>query len=232
MNRSKAALVAYGGFAVALLGPIGANVRLLPPLVGFVFFVAGTFLALGGAVAKTVQFMRGSRADVGALVGYGPFLLVLMLLAKALTFPPLNDVTTDLNEIPGFTAASELPQNKGRDMSYPEPFKELMRKHYGDVASKILPGQPSEVMDQAKKLFEERSYIKVTRDDRQANELEAIFESGFFRFKDDVILRFRANRQATVVDVRSKSRDGKGDVGANAARVRDILKALETGKWE
>ena len=48
-----------------------------------------------------------------------------------------------------------------------------------------------------------------------------------FRFVDDVVIRVRADRTATVVDVRSKSRDGRGDLGANAARIRAFVAAME-----
>ncbi len=151
---------------------------------------------------------------------------------KALKSPPINDISTDLNDVPRFTEAAKLPANAGRDLDYPEAFKEMVKKHYPNLDTRVVPGKPDEVMERARNLFGQRSYIKVTRDDRPAGEMELICESGVFRFKDDVILRFRPNRMATSVDIRSKSRDGKGDAGANAARIRDFYKALESGKWE
>jgi uncharacterized protein (DUF1499 family) len=67
----------------------------------------------------------------------------------------------------------------------------------------------------------------VTRSDPQAGELEAVAESVVFGFKDDVIVRVRPDPAGgSRVDVRSKSRDGKGDLGANAARIRAYLAAL------
>jgi uncharacterized protein (DUF1499 family) len=41
-----------------------------------------------------------------------------------------------------------------------------------------------------------------------------------FRFVDDIVVRVRPSNGGSIVDVRSKSRDGRGDMGANAARIR------------
>ena len=56
--------------------------------------------------------------------------------------------------------------------------------------------------------------------------LEARQESGLFRFVDDVVVRVRPAPGGSVVDVRSKSRDGRGDMGVNAKRIRAFQKAL------
>jgi uncharacterized protein (DUF1499 family) len=42
------------------------------------------------------------------------------------------------------------------------------------------------------------------------------------------VIRIQPGRDQTRVDVRSKSRVGRGDMGANARRVRDFLSALQT----
>ncbi|MGZ4895356.1 MAG: DUF1499 domain-containing protein, partial [Candidatus Angelobacter sp.] len=45
----------------------------------------------------------------------------------------------------------------------------------------------------------------------------------WFGFKDDIVVRIAADGNGSRVDVRSLSRIGKSDVGANARRVRDYL---------
>ena len=57
----------------------------------------------------------------------------------------------------------------------------------------------------------------------QDGHLEARDTSRVFRFVDDVVVRIRADRRGTRVDLRSKSRDGRGDLGANADRIREFL---------
>ena len=54
----------------------------------------------------------------------------------------------------------------------------------------------------------------------------ATFRTKVFRFVDDVVVRIVADGNGSVVDVRSKSRDGKGDLGANARRIELLLVGL------
>ena len=59
--------------------------------------------------------------------------------------------------------------------------------------------------------------------------IEATDTTRFMGFKDDVVIRLRAEGGGTRIDIRSKSRVGMGDVGANAARVRTFLALVKAG---
>ncbi len=50
--------------------------------------------------------------------------------------------------------------------------------------------------------------------------IEAIATTRLFKFKDDVTITITNDGTSTVVNVRSKSRIGKGDMGTNARRIR------------
>jgi uncharacterized protein (DUF1499 family) len=56
--------------------------------------------------------------------------------------------------------------------------------------------------------------------------IEATDRTFWFGFTDDVAIRVRATEQGTRIDVRSTSRVGKSDLGANAARIRAYLATL------
>jgi len=56
--------------------------------------------------------------------------------------------------------------------------------------------------------------------------IEATETTFWFGFKDDVVIRIRPEGAGSRVDVRSKSRVGKSDLGANAARIRRFAAAL------
>jgi len=55
---------------------------------------------------------------------------------------------------------------------------------------------------------------------REQGIIEAIATTRLFKFKDDVTVTITREGEATVVNVRSKSRVGKGDLGTNARRIR------------
>jgi len=64
------------------------------------------------------------------------------------------------------------------------------------------------------------------RADPAAGTIEATDTSRIFRFVDDIVVRIRPEAEGARIDVRSKSREGKGDLGANAARIRRLRDAL------
>jgi len=67
---------------------------------------------------------------------------------------------------------------------------------------------------------------EVTSQNPDAGEIRAVATTRVFRFKDDVIVTVGREDAGTVVNVRSCSRIGKGDLGANARRIRLFQAAL------
>ena len=57
--------------------------------------------------------------------------------------------------------------------------------------------------------------------------IEATATTTLFGFKDDVIIRLTAANGGTRVDMRSASRAGVSDLGANAARIEAYFAALK-----
>jgi len=49
----------------------------------------------------------------------------------------------------------------------------------------------------------------------------------FFGFKDDIAIRVSATADGSKIDIRSKSRVGRGDVGTNARRIRAYAERLK-----
>ena len=63
----------------------------------------------------------------------------------------------------------------------------------------------------------------ITEDD--GDFVQAVATTPTMRYRDDVMLRFDAGKK--VIHVRSSSRLGIGDMGANRARVEHLRKQLE-----
>jgi len=62
--------------------------------------------------------------------------------------------------------------------------------------------------------------------DSAAGRIEATATTAWFGFKDDVVVRVAPEGTGSRVDVRSVSRVGKSDVGANARRIREYLERV------
>ncbi len=224
---------------VALIGLGGAHFGLLSPLAGFELFAVGALL--GGLVSVIVALIglylsRGGRNPEGrrgSLVGLASGLgLLILVLAAAATGgdtaaakKAINDITTDLENPPSFRPASVVPDYRDRDMSYPIEFVAIVREAYPDLSPLHLDASPREGFDRAIAAAESLGWEIVARAPN-SGVFDAQDVSAVFRFVDDITVRVVPEKGGSRIDIRSKSRDGKSDLGANAARIRRFFDAL------
>ena len=81
--------------------------------------------------------------------------------------------------------------------------------------------------DRAAAAAKEMKWDVIITDPSQGR-IEATATTFWFGFKDDIVVRVTADRSGSRVDVRSLSRIGNSDVGANAKRVREYLAKIKT----
>ena len=111
-------------------------------------------------------------------------------------------------------------------MSYPADFVLQVRSAYPDLAPLRLESAPDAALERAVAAAESLGWQIAARD-AGAGAFYARDVTGIFRFVDDVAVRVRPDGDGSKIDVRSKSRDGQGDLGANAARIRALLSTIE-----
>jgi uncharacterized protein (DUF1499 family) len=61
-----------------------------------------------------------------------------------------------------------------------------------------------------------------------AGRIEATQASFWFGFVDDIVIRVEPVGSRSRVDMRSHARQGRGDLGVNAARIRRYMAELKT----
>jgi uncharacterized protein (DUF1499 family) len=241
--RARSARLA-GAFAAAsvaamALGVGGAASGILPGFVGFRLLLLGFVLAVP-ALAVGLVALRLTRPGRGAggrglawgasIAGFAALVAVAVAAAPGRGLPTINDITTDTEDPPVFVAAGRAPANAGRDLSHPgQSFIQKQRSAYRDLAPIELGVPPAEALRRAERAAHSLGWKIVARDPA-AGTLEAYDVTRIFHFVDDVVVRVRpqADGSGSVVDMRSKSRDGRGDLGANAARIR-AFRDLLTG---
>jgi uncharacterized protein (DUF1499 family) len=228
-----------GSIGVAALvlfvaGPLAIQLGAVEPFAGFRTFLLGALLGLvalalgliGLFLTRPAAYRAGrGRALLGAALGA---LLLGVTLAAArggAGVPAINDITTNPDDPPGFTAD---PSGLGRDMGYPADFAAQQRAGYPDLAPIVVALPPSDALARVAALFAQYGWV-VTRSDPISHTLEGTDTSRLFLFVDDISVRVRPQGSGSVVDVRSKSRVGRGDMGANAARIRRLREALTQG---
>ena len=115
----------------------------------------------------------------------------------------------------------------GAGFDSPAILAKLQLEAYPGIRTLELDSDVVSVVALASKVLEERG-MEVVNIDAELGIVEAIATTFWFGFKDDVVVRIRPTRSGSKIDVRSVSRVGQSDLGANAARISDILTALSS----
>jgi uncharacterized protein (DUF1499 family) len=215
--------------------PVLAKLGALPGFLAFQAFLLGALLGLlalllGLGALFTTRASKG-RAGRGlawgaCALGVAVLVTVGTLAGRSGSVPPINDITTDPGDPPQFAALARDPANAGHNMDYPgEAFASQQRAGYPDLAPIELATSPGDTFDAAKQAIESFGW-QIVAADPVGLTIEATDTSRIFRFVDDISVRVRPLQSGSRVDMRSRSRVGKGDVGANAARIRRLRDAL------
>jgi uncharacterized protein (DUF1499 family) len=218
---------------LALLGPALAHFDLVPPIAGFGTFGIGLLLGLLSLLLGLVALLLGPAGTRGATAAGmaipGVVIGAVLLMSGARNVPRINDITTDTETPPQFVRAGSLAENSGRDMAYPGlSFAEQQKAGYPDLAPLNLAMPADEAFKQVAAAARSMPTWVITREDAEARALEGYDTSALFHFRDDFVIEVRpADNGQSVVQMRSKSRDGKGDVGANAKRIRGFFARLQ-----
>jgi uncharacterized protein (DUF1499 family) len=216
--------------ATALVGgPLLAWLRLVPALLGFVLFALGGLLAVLVALASVVQALRGHGFGVGGMAASVAALVFVAAAARSGGRPRINDFTTNPTDPPVFVALAMVGPNPSRDMTYPSDYAAVQAACCADLAPARVPADPATTFERARQAAESMETWEVVDASAADGRIEAIATTPLFGFKDDVVIRVRPGPDGgSIVDMRSKSRDGQGDIGANASRIRAYLATLQS----
>jgi uncharacterized protein (DUF1499 family) len=212
---------------ILLAGILVGWLRLAPAMTGFYLFALGGIGSALMAVIFLVRRLRGHSLGAPGLAACAAGLAFLLALGTSSgDGPPINDFTTDLETPPSFTHARTLPANLGREMGYPADYASQQEECCSDLEPQEFSASPAETLDAARNIAEGETQWTVSLVNPENGTIEAVASTTVFGFQDDIVIRVRPNGSGSIVDIRSKSRDGKSDLGANAARIRSFQNKL------
>jgi hypothetical protein len=217
-RRSRLAVVAGAlgviGIFDMLLGPILIHVGAVAPLFGFQWLfglglleaIAGLLLGMFAVHLTRPETGLAGRgfAWAGVACGAAGVVILAVALRPGVGLPAINDITTDPADPPVFSA-------RDRDMSYPgDDFAAQQRAAYPDLAPIRVSSSAAQALELARETAVALGW-EIVAVEPATGHLEA---------------RVRPLEAGAVIDVRSKSRDGRGDLGANARRIRAFAAAI------
>lgn len=223
--------LAIASLVCVTAGPGFAHLGFIPTMAGLALFALSGVLGLAAIVTALIAALRDKawfHALIGML-GFLPLIAVLAVTADGFRYPVINDITTDTVDPPAFVHALTLPELAGRDLAFPPANGAIIKGFYTDLNSLHVDEPALQVHQRAKAIALSKPFSwTITQEMDNYGGFEAIATTQLFRWNDDVIVRIRPEGdKACVVDVRSRSREGKGDLGANARRIRRFLEALQ-----
>lgn len=160
---------------------------------------------------------------VGGVVTYVPWSWMQTLKSV----PYIHDITTDIENPPAFVAVATLRKEGDHPVAYDgQEIGSQQRQAYPDITTQILVADKDKVFAAAQKAVRQMK-LEVVEENAAEGRIEATHTSLFYGFKDDMVVRIVADGIGSRVDVRSKSRVGRSDLGQNAKRIRTFTRMLQ-----
>ena len=233
------ALSVAGGFlALALLALAGPLYRLDLLELGQAFSllrwaaylgIASIILIIGYGIWRRPKGRLAGALAVSALAGVCAVVIPWSQMQAARSVPPIHDISTNLENPPAFVDIVALRKDAPNPPEYAGPdAARQQRQAYPDIQPFVLNAPLDKVYQSAQDVVRTLGWELVSAEAEQWQaRIEATDTTFWFGFKDDVVVRLQYTGNSTLIDVRSKSRVGKGDVGKNAERIREFFSVLE-----
>jgi uncharacterized protein (DUF1499 family) len=222
--------------AIAMIaaGIIGAHFYLTTPFMGFQLFALGFLLSILGFVfgiigilmTRNPQLAAGRRrATVATVISALIALPLILTVLRSSKYPPINDITTDFDNPPEFVNAQKLQHEPNRDMKYDKAkYADRQQAGYGPIGPIKEHLSPADAFARVTEVAKGSPTWTITYSDPATNTLEVVATSKLFHFNDDVVIQVRPSPDGvSLIEMRSKSRDGIGDFGVNARRIRHFF---------
>ena len=222
---------------VGISGPlyryVGVDLDVAIALFRYGFYVGAAAIALGLATILPTRPGDRRRGFLAALlavaIGVGAAWAPFTWFLNSRSLPRINDVTTDTANPPALVQTLQMRRDAVTPPTYNKDFSVLQHEGYPDIQPILLKATPVEAFKMVDKVAMAMGWDVVARAPAEGR-LEAIDTTKWFGFHDDIVVRIHAEGSGSRVDIRSKSRVGRSDLGVNARRIRDFtarLKALD-----
>ena len=228
-------LACLAALTVAACGPAHRYLRLDLDIAlivfRFGFYAAAAAIAL--ALATVVPTRPGDRrrgfvaALLALAIGVAAAWSPAHWLLQARAAPRLNDITTDTTNVPAMVVTQQMRHGAPNPPAYSGPPAAVQqRAAYPDIVPVLIAAPPAEAFRRVDEVAMAMGWEVVARAPADGR-IEAIDTSEWFGLTDDIVIRIRPEGSSgSRVDIRSKSRVGESDFGANARRIRAFMERL------
>ncbi len=230
----------FFALAVAGIGVLSARGGLdatpVLAIMGSSFAIACIAILCAGA-AVIVIWQTGRKGAGRLLAGLALALLLLSypayLAVQAIRLPVMADITTDLDDPPAFSRSRKALMARGGvtpEALLPE-VRRQQRQAYPLVQPIMLDLDADEAYKAVVKIATAKRWQIIDQTSpggrSGVGHVDAVARGLVLGLPDDVTIRIRPLAGQTRVDIRSVSRIGRHDFGANARRIEQLAQALQ-----
>lgn len=203
--------VGLGLFALACLGSLLVLVVLL--------------------IAMALKRYRGERiyALTSALATLPPVLVIAAVGSSAGDYPAIHDIATNWENPPEFIVGKLVRKDHHNTLDIKPDTVAIQLDAYPDIKTIESEMTTRQAFMVTEDTVDSMGW-NVYNNDFRKGLIEASVTSSWFGFVDDIVVQVRRRPGGTFIELRSISRVGRGDLGANAARIRafrDKFRELE-----
>jgi uncharacterized protein (DUF1499 family) len=162
---------------------------------------------------------------LGMVLGLFPLSVAAFLFGRSSDAPIIHDISTDTVRPPDYQAVIELRSSDDNPLQWSEEVAQAQRQAYPQINSIASTLSADEAFARARQVAIEQGW-EIVDDNSRPGYIEAVATTYWFGFRDDIVIRIEATDSGSVVDIRSASRVGRGDMGTNARRISAFLTAF------
>jgi hypothetical protein len=199
--------------------------------------IAGLLIAIAIAVGAIVRIWFGGQT--GAAQAFAAILIACLGLAvpgfylsKAALLPALTEVETTPEEPLEFRAlAAQRPADANPLEDPDEAEVEAQIEAYPDIGPMVIERSAPEVFSIVNEAVDRLGWTIALNEapgETGVGRIEATDRTLIMGFTDDVLIQVKGDDAHAIVDVRSVSRYGMTDLGANAKRIRKLFDEVNT----
>ena len=193
-----------------------------------IFALAALVAGLGGVfcLAMLIRRRASFMTVLAAAAGIAALVVPVAIGLDGRNAPPINDITTDTANPPEYRAiTADMRGPDSVPLGYDPAIAAGQLAAYPKVTPLIVADAPVVAFDRALAAARAQGWA-IIASDAAAGRIEATATVLWWGFKHDVVVRLTPQAGGTRIDVRSKSRVGKRDLGVNAKRITDYLAAI------
>lgn len=238
MNQPQSSALIQWSFRLAILFLLVLPLSIIATRLNIIHFsmgLAASALACLGALLIMLlgitawllpKFRSQRRQSLNIILAtLAPVLIAVNAMTGAGDKPAIHDISTDIVNPPAFVEGLKQRGTGSNPLQRDEQVNELQQQAYPLLAPIKTALSPLQAFEKAQSVATDLGW-EIYGKNPETGLIEAVDTTLLYGFKDDIAIRIESRLGTTQVDLRSVSRVGVGDLGANAARIEAFIKAF------